>query len=235
MRYLLLAGGCALAGLLLTILGASRPPPHPAPPRPTPSRPSSVAHRVSAARTMEPTAWRQTPWLPMTSMAMASPIWRSPTTGPTPSRSCWAMVTGRCARHAVSGRRLPTLPGGGSFHGDNRNDLAALITSAYPTPADLALLRGNGDGTFSAPTPISVGGFPWCVAAADFNQDGKLDLVTGNYASNDVSVLLGNGDGGFGPPLRAPAGNAPWGIAVGDFNQDGNRIWRWPSTMTAVS
>jgi hypothetical protein len=35
------------------------------------------------------------------------------------------------------------------------------------------------------------------VATADFNLDGRLDLVAGNESSNNLSVLLGNGSGGF--------------------------------------
>ena len=35
-------------------------------------------------------------------------------------------------------------------------------------------------------------------ATADFNRDGKLDLVLANYGSGSASVLLGNGDGTFG-------------------------------------
>ena len=32
---------------------------------------------------------------------------------------------------------------------------------------------------------------------ADFNGDGKSDLVTADYGSNTASVLLGNGNGTF--------------------------------------
>jgi VCBS repeat protein/FG-GAP repeat protein len=56
---------------------------------------------------------------------------------------------------------------------------------------------------------------------ADLNGDGKLDLATANFNSNDISVLLGNGDGTFQPPVNFSAGTAPVALAYADFNHDG--------------
>jgi len=68
-----------------------------------------------------------------------------------------------------------------------------------------------------------VGAGPGSVAIADFNGDGKLDIVTANDRGGDTSVLLGDGKGAFlpAPGSPFPAGNAPNDVAVGDFNQDG--------------
>ncbi len=50
---------------------------------------------------------------------------------------------------------------------------------------------GNGDGTFAkAPQTFTVGDRPALSAAADFNGDGFLDLVTTNSNANDVTLLL---------------------------------------------
>lgn len=70
---------------------------------------------------------------------------------------------------------------------------------------------------------FAVGSGPGSVAIADFNGDGKLDIVTANEQSGDVSVLLGDGKGGFSPAPGSPfpAGHSPNDIAVGDFNRDG--------------
>src|ERR1019366_2411251 len=90
---------------------------------------------------------------------------------------------------------------------------------------------GNGDGTFTpAPSP-AVGVGPNSIVAADFNQDGILDLAvlnklnaSGPIAPGSVTILLGNGDGTFTPVGATPAtGLVPVSIAVGDFNGDGNR------------
>ena len=43
---------------------------------------------------------------------------------------------------------------------------------------------------------------PLSVAVADFNADGKVDLATGNYLSNNVSVLLNLGVQAPPPPPK---------------------------------
>jgi hypothetical protein len=59
---------------------------------------------------------------------------------------------------------------------------------------------------------------------ADFNGDGKMDVlfVDGTAGPYPLSILLGNGDGTFQPP--APAGSsslAPF-LGLSDFNSDGH-------------
>ncbi|MBW4646456.1 MAG: VCBS repeat-containing protein [Goleter apudmare HA4340-LM2] len=58
------------------------------------------------------------------------------------------------------------------------------------------------------------------LAAADFNGDGKQDLVVVNHNGNNVSILLGNGTGGFGSPTNFSVGNAPISVTVADINGD---------------
>jgi len=78
------------------------------------------------------------------------------------------------------------------------------------------VLLGRGDGTFQA--PISApGNSELGVVVADFNRDGKLDLLTGG--GRDVEVLLGNGDGTF--QAATAVTDYASSIAVGDFNGDG--------------
>ncbi|MGA7343548.1 MAG: VCBS repeat-containing protein [Terracidiphilus sp.] len=80
-------------------------------------------------------------------------------------------------------------------------------------------------GFLNSSTPATL---PWpqAVAVADFNGDGKLDLVVPVYSifapTSDASVLLGNGDGTFtaGPEVPASGQNAN-NAAVADFNSDG--------------
>ena len=87
---------------------------------------------------------------------------------------------------------------------------------------DVTVLLGNGDGTFTPTAASPVTGFlPYSVVVADFNGDGKPDLVTANAGSNSVTVLLGNGDGTFAAPLSFAAGTDPLFAAVGDLTGDG--------------
>jgi hypothetical protein len=105
----------------------------------------------------------------------------------------------------------------GDFNGDGRIDLATADTGAN----NVAVLLGNGNGTFQAPVPFAVGTGPVGLVAGDFNGDGRLDLAASNKDSGDVSVLLGRGDGTFQGQARYGAGFQPWYVVAGDFNGDG--------------
>jgi hypothetical protein len=121
---------------------------------------------------------------------------------------------------------IPTVPLGsteglvvGHFHDPNILDLAVADISR----SSVSVVFGNGDGTFQAPIDSSAGAlsFPEALAAADFNNDGNLDIVAMNKHDQGVSVLLGNGDGTFQAPQIISLGSTPISVAVGDFNGDG--------------
>jgi hypothetical protein len=70
----------------------------------------------------------------------------------------------------------------GDFNGDGLPDLAVANDPLWAKPRSdtdsiVALLLGNGDGTFQSAVPYSVAGGAH-VAVGDLNGDGKLDLVT---------------------------------------------------------
>ncbi len=69
--------------------------------------------------------------------------------------------------------------------------------------------------------PIYAEIWPASLAAADFNADGRTDLVTCDRI-NKVSVYLGLGHGLFKSPVAYQVGNRPVFVAVGDFNGDGS-------------
>lgn len=108
----------------------------------------------------------------------------------------------------------------GDFNGDGKLDLA--VSNRDGASPNIAILLGNGDGTFGAPiiTPTGGGSTQW-LATADFNKDGHLDLLTVDTTNGDVAIFLGNGNGTFQAPIVLPSQFANT-AAVGDFNNDGN-------------
>jgi hypothetical protein len=111
----------------------------------------------------------------------------------------------------------------GDFNGDSRPDLAvadAGFHSDPPLPGNVAILLGNGAGTFSGATNFANGTFPQQVAVGDFNGDGRPDLAAANESAG-ISILLGVGDGTFTGPTDFPAGGSARSVAVADVNRDG--------------
>ena len=107
----------------------------------------------------------------------------------------------------------------GDFNRDGIPDLAAAAAGSN----QIAIMLGNGDGTFQTAVTYAAGTNPSAIATADLNQDGFLDLVTADAGSNTVSILLGNGDGTFQTSTQVPVGSTPAALAIGDFNGDGKR------------
>jgi sugar lactone lactonase YvrE len=110
----------------------------------------------------------------------------------------------------------PTAVVEGDFNGDGKLDLAvSSIGTGFNSPYTVTIFLGNGDGTFTA--AYSATGLGNVFAAADFNGDGKLDLLV-NQGTSSTVILLGNGDGTFAQPL---ATGLPAALAVADLNGDG--------------
>jgi VCBS repeat protein/thrombospondin type 3 repeat protein len=127
----------------------------------------------------------------------------------------------------------------GDFNRDGKVDLAV---SQFCSDA-LAILLGNGNGTFQVAKTLAVGRHPTYLAPARLSDDqlpggtddfqdlvvlltggGQSDpkdcqKLTGPSLDGGVAPLLGNGDGTFtaGPVLAASSADAPLQIAVGQL------------------
>lgn len=106
------------------------------------------------------------------------------------------------------------------FDGDTNVDVAELGGFGVSS-STVSLAFGNGDGTFSNGTvAYSAGLYAGALAAADFDFDGDVDLVTGwKYF---VSVRRNDGSGAFGAQENFAVGAYVKGIAAHDVDHDGD-------------
>ncbi len=130
-------------------------------------------------------------------------------------------------QYAVEGR-----PGSitmGDWNGDGKPDLAIAFQGRGTSLPGIAVLTGTGDGSFLTGATLLVNGGPTTVATADFNRDGKSDLVIsyGSGAEPPFTVFLGNGEGSFRAVVPVTGGRLweevanPQSLATVDLNGDG--------------
>jgi len=108
------------------------------------------------------------------------------------------------------------------LNGDGNTDLVVVNgTRSDVTGSTVTIALGKADGSFGAPSTYATGRSPYAVVVADFNADGKPDLVVANGDDGTISLLLGRGDGTFGAAVAYAAHTYPDALAVGDFDGDG--------------
>jgi len=124
-------------------------------------------------------------------------------------------------------------------NGDGKID---LICSDYGTSlmqstnyGALEVLTNDGSGHFQLSSSLSVLGNVYSVCAADVNGDGKIDLITANFAyyvlayplygfvniTNVVTVFTNDGSGNFAFATSPSVGNGPYWAIAADVNGDG--------------
>lgn len=108
---------------------------------------------------------------------------------------------------------IPGSIAAADFNHDGKLDLVLTMN-----PSGIAVMLGNGDGTFQAPVTYATDDIPGGLAVADVNGDGIPDvLATGDY----LDIFIGKGDGTFAQAVDLVAGNFPGNVTTGDFNGDG--------------
>jgi hypothetical protein len=98
---------------------------------------------------------------------------------------------------------------------DGDGDRDAVVTHSGDNR--ILLFRNNGNGTFQAPEPVSVGNGQGGAVLQDMNGDGTRDIA---LAAGVVTLLFNNGQGVFGSPQATPivAGR----LEANDFDNDGD-------------
>jgi hypothetical protein len=115
----------------------------------------------------------------------------------------------------------PTGLAVGDFDGDHILDLV-VVEDNGPANGEFAIFLGNGDGTFRNGAEYQLGFEPLSAAVADFNGDGRLDIVATNRGVNgngSVMVFFGRGDGTFSGPTTYKLPFYPYSVAAGDLLQ----------------
>lgn len=122
----------------------------------------------------------------------------------------------------TSSRALGAEPRGSIALAHFDSDL--LPDAAVATDRGIGISLGSPDGTFGEPQYLL--GAQRVVVAADFNHDGRADLIASNAGmdsefGSQIHVHLGRGDGTFTTLPTFYAGYKPIAIAVNDANADG--------------
>ncbi len=78
----------------------------------------------------------------------------------------------------------------GDFNLDGKPDLASGSYLGDVSPGSVCINLGTGEGTFTRPLWIGAGVGIMKIAAADFNEDGRPDIVAANTWETTVTLLL---------------------------------------------
>jgi len=122
-----------------------------------------------------------------------------------------------------------TIPGGswgrgavGDFNGDHKLDFI-IDTGDTAGPTTLAVLFGNGDGTFGTPVQLGSGSEKAArVEAIDLNGDGVTDVVYATYILNgndtvDMHTLMFHSGGTYTDSAAAGVTGPSLSFVVGDL------------------
>ncbi|HEY4157212.1 MAG TPA: FG-GAP-like repeat-containing protein, partial [Polyangiaceae bacterium] len=124
------------------------------------------------------------------------------------------------AKNILGGQASSALQ---DVNGDGQLDLLTAYSSNSLDGA-LSVLLGASDGTFQTLVSYPTGNNTESLATADFNHDGKLDIVMGESSiqlqTGSLEVWLGAGDGTFTQGATYATADEPGPVLTGDFNGD---------------
>ena len=103
--------------------------------------------------------------------------------------------------------------------------LALMIPSSSAVTPQYVFNRGD----------FATGNYPYDVAIADVNGDGRPDLIVPNFGDGTVSVLLGQANGLFAKQKVFPTAQGPVAVVVADFNHDGKLDLAVATSISSVT
>ncbi|MGC4042784.1 MAG: FG-GAP-like repeat-containing protein [Armatimonas sp.] len=115
------------------------------------------------------------------------------------------------------------------LNGDGKPDVVVTFETSTVGRSGFQTYFNNGTGNFTRDDTYNMGtGNMPSLDFGDFNQDGKLDIVSSNYWGHSSCFFTGDGTGKFFNPAYYPTPPYPLTIRVADFDRDG-----WPDLVTA--
>ena len=149
---------------------------------------------------------------------------------------------GTFAVSSTSGNNLGAVSAvAADINGDGLLDLIWANLNGF-NGTTLSVYTNNGVGGFGTNTALTVGSGPFTVAAADFNNDGRLDLVSANGGAGTLSVLINNDTYTPSGSLRvtlAPSGavsaGCQWQVDGGAWQNSSANVYRLSGGIHTIS
>jgi hypothetical protein len=107
----------------------------------------------------------------------------------------------------------------GDLNADGILDIVAANGSQNDN--DISIFIGIGNGTFQPQVRVPVGFRPGGVLMADFDQNGRSEVVVTHYGSNAIYYFKPNAGGVLGPPEIINIGSSQGNAVAADFDNDG--------------
>ncbi len=110
----------------------------------------------------------------------------------------------------------PGTPALDDVDDDGAPDLLVPLEGA----SELLVALNTGDGDFRLEGRVAVGASPVAATTADFNGDGRNDVLVARVGG--YSLLPRRSDGTFAEPVESSVPGRPTEVVTGDYDQDGN-------------
>jgi cell division septation protein DedD len=121
----------------------------------------------------------------------------------------------------------PSGVGIGDLNGDG--DLDIVNSNGSQLDNTISVFIGNGDGTFQPQVVVPVGFRPSDALLADFDQNGRSEVIVTHFGSSAIYYLKPDANGVLGPPEIINVGAAQNNAVAADFDNDG-----WLDAMVAA-